>query len=74
MRALLLPALLAASLSAPASAEEINLESADCNAHGVALYPPPSSVIPTNARMTRMLPTASAAPESRHPGWRRCAR
>jgi hypothetical protein len=49
MRALPLLALLAIA-PAVASAEEVNLESADCNAHGVALYPPPSSVIPTNAR------------------------
>jgi len=51
MRALpfiLLPALAAAP--APASAEEVDTESSRCNAHGVALYPPPSSVIPTNAR------------------------
>lgn len=49
MRPLL--ALLAVLLSAQAAAEEVNLESADCNPHGVVLYPPPSSVIPTNARL-----------------------
>jgi hypothetical protein len=33
-----------------ALAEEVNTESSDCNGHGVALYPPPGSVIPTNGR------------------------
>jgi len=49
MRALLAGLVLA--LPAAALAEDVNLESADCNAHGVLLYPPPSSVIPTNARL-----------------------
>jgi hypothetical protein len=50
MRALLAVMVMVA-LPAAALAEEVNLESADCTAHGVALYPPPSSVIPTNARL-----------------------
>ncbi|HVE81222.1 MAG TPA: hypothetical protein VND93_00170 [Myxococcales bacterium] len=43
-------AVLLALAAAPASAEEVNTESSDCNGHGVALYPPPGSVIPTNGR------------------------
>src|SRR5689334_15850263 len=50
MRALLILALLGAAVPGSASAEEVSLESADCTAHGVALYPPSGSVIPTNAR------------------------
>jgi len=49
MRARLAVLLALASASAPA--EEVNLESSDCAAHEVALYTPPSSVIPTNARL-----------------------
>src|SRR6185295_5484086 len=49
MRAFL--AVLVLALPAAAPAEDVNLESSDCNAHGVALYPPPSSVIPTDARL-----------------------
>lgn len=46
-----LAALLALAVApAPAAAEEVNTESADCNGHGIALYPPPGSVIPTNTR------------------------
>jgi len=39
-----------ATAPVPASAEEVNTESADCTAHGITLYPPPGSVIPTNSR------------------------
>jgi len=50
MRPLLATLLLLSAVPA-AAGEEINPESADCSAHGIALYPPPSSVVPTNARL-----------------------
>ena len=49
--ALLALAAAAALVPGSASAQEVNTESADCAAHGVALYPPPASVIPTNSRL-----------------------
>lgn len=53
MRALAAAALWSAWLwAAPARAGDLDeLGSGDCHAHGLALYPPPGSVIPTNAKL-----------------------
>ena len=51
LRRFALAALLAMAVApAPVSSEEVNAESPDCAAHGITLYPPPGSVIPTNSR------------------------